>query len=50
MVVRDLPGYAFTPVGSLPGGGPIVAAGSEVGHVQCRFGQPVRRIAIQVNG
>jgi len=26
VVVRDLPGYAFAPVGSLPGGGPMVAA------------------------
>jgi hypothetical protein len=26
VVIRDLPGYAFAPVGSLPGGGPIVAA------------------------
>jgi hypothetical protein len=26
MVVRDLPGYAFVPRGSLPAGGPIVAA------------------------
>jgi hypothetical protein len=26
VVVRDLPGYAFVPRGSLPGGGPIVAA------------------------
>jgi hypothetical protein len=26
VVIRDLPGYAFAPRGSLPGGGPIVAA------------------------
>ena len=52
VVIRDLPGYAFTSVWSLPGGGPIVAA-SGPRWVTCqvlRFGQPVRRIATQVNG